>query len=351
VARETGRSVSHLIDFSASINPLGPSPAVLRALAAERRRLIHYPDPDCVELREALAAHYGLAPDQFLLGNGSTELIHLLPKGLGITRALIVGPTFSEYARAVEAVGGRVMQIRAMRSESYRPPVEQAIAVLRTHRVDALFLCNPNSPTGQGLDVSQVSELLRVISRCDAWVILDETFIEYCEERSVLDAVTDEPRLLILRSFTKFYGLPGIRLGYLVGRGPAIRRIKKRQPPWSVNVLAQAAGLAALRDRRHARKSVAFMELERPRLARSLGRIPGVKVYPSVANFLLVELPPGHSATELTGALRQKGLLVRDCSTISGLTNRALRIAVKTRAQNRRLAMTLRRLLMGEGVS
>lgn len=351
VARADGRSLARLVDFSASINPLGPSPAVLRLLAKAGRRLIHYPDPDCVELRDALAERHGLEPSRVLVGNGSSELIFLLPSALGIARALIVGPTFSEYARAVEAAGGQVIPVQAMRSGGYRPPVDQVRAALRRLPVDALFLCNPNSPTGQGLDLGSVSDLVRAAARRGAWSILDETFIEYCHERTALSLLPREPRLLILRSFTKFYGLPGLRLGYVMGWEAAIQRLKRKQPPWSVNALAQAAGLAALRDVDHARNSLAFMERERPRLARRLGAIPGVTVYPSVANFLLVELPAGHSAVPVSAALRREGLLVRDCSSVAGLTKRTLRIAVKTPSQNRRLADRLRLVLAGEAAS
>jgi threonine-phosphate decarboxylase len=238
-----------------------------------------------------------------------------------------------------------------MRSGGYRPPVDQVRAALRRLPVDALFLCNPNSPTGQGLDLGPVSDLVRAAARRGAWIILDETFIEYCHERSALSLLLREPRLLILRSFTKFYGLPGLRLGYVMGREAAIQRLKRKQPPWSVNALAQAAGLAALRDLDHARNSLAFMERERPRLAWRLGAIPGVTVYPSVANILLVELPAGRSAVPVSAALRREGLLVRDCSSVAGLTKRTLRIAVRTPSQNRRLADRLRRVLAGEAAS
>lgn len=351
--RESGRRLHQLIDFSASINPLGPSRRALQAIEAMQAHLIHYPDPDCVALRHTLAARYELPHDRFAIGNGSSELIHLLPAALSSRHVLIVGPTFSEYARAVAIHGGHVTYINAQQAERYRPPVTEVLAALRASRtrqssrdrIDLVFLCNPNSPTGQFLRARDVLELATLASRRRVWVMVDETFVEYCEDQSVLTKVGDYPYLLVLRSFTKFYALPGLRIGYLVGPPKVIERIREWQPPWSVNTLAQAAARAALEDRRHAQRSLAFMRTERPRFAEKLASLVGVTVYPSAANFLLVELPPSMSASRLANALRRQGLLIRDCSSIPGLNNRTIRMAVRTPAQNHRLMTALRALL------
>ncbi|MGH7229927.1 MAG: threonine-phosphate decarboxylase CobD [Nitrospiraceae bacterium] len=346
-ARASGRRLQSLIDFSASINPLGPSPHAIRAIVSALPLTAHYPDPDCVALRQALAAHYRLIPDQLLIGNGSTELIHLLPRALAIRQALIIGPTFSEYARAVMLAGGRVLPAQAQRSDEYRPPIERAIEILRKNRtsIDAVFLCNPNSPTGQAVDVERVVELVQAISRRGGRGIIDETFIEYCAERSILPHLNRVSRLLVLRSFTKFYALPGLRIGCLAGPVEDVRRMKPWQPPWSVNTLSQAAVTAAVRDVGYARKSRAFMDAERARLAKRLEALPEVVVFPSEANFLLLELSRRHSARQIVGALGRQGLLVRDCSSIDGLDSRMIRIAVRTEAENRRLLIAFRRLL------
>lgn len=352
-ARESGWRLHQLIDFSASINPLGPSRRALQAIETMQAYLIHYPDPDCVALRHTLAARYELPHDSFAIGNGSNELIHLLPAALSSRHALIVGPTFSEYARAVAIHGGHVTYINAQQAERYRPPVTEVLAALRASRtrqssrdrIDLVFLCNPNSPTGQSLRARDVLELATLASRRRVWVMVDETFVEYCEDQSVLTKVGDYPYLLVLRSFTKFYALPGLRIGYLVGPPKVIERIREWQPPWSVNALAQAAARAALEDRRHAQRSLAFMRTERPRFTEKLASLVDVTVYPSAANFLLVELPPSMSASRLANALRKQGLLIRDCSSIPGLNNRTVRMAVRTPAQNHRLMTALRALL------
>lgn len=355
VVRETGRPLRAVLDFSASINPLGPSPLARRALVASLATVTHYPDPACVALRDALAKRHDLPADWFLVGNGSSELIALLPLALSIRHALIVGPTFSEYERAVTAAGGLITRVQASREKLYRPRVESVLAAIRAEgraagrrpTFDAVFLCNPNSPTGWSVPREAVREVARAAARRGLWMIVDETFADYCEERSVLPWLQREPRLLLLRSFTKFYALPGLRIGYLAARPALLARLRRRQPPWSVNQPAQAAALAALEDRAHAARSLAFMRAERARLASRLARLPGLTVVPSEANFLMVELPRGLTALRVVAALRREGLLIRDCSGVPGLNDRTIRVAVRSRTENRRLFAGLRSRLQG----
>lgn len=345
--RDSGRRLHRLIDFSASINPLGPSTRAIAAIVSSFSLTAHYPDPDCTALREKLAARYGCLSEQVAIGNGSTELIHLLPRAFSIRRALIIGPTFSEYERAVRLSGGEVVRMNAKRTEDYRPPIAEALMYVRRNPTacDALILCHPNSPTGQAANREEALELVGTVSRRRGWAIVDETFVDYCEERSMLPALTRVPRLIVLRSFTKFYALPALRIGYLVGSAAAIRRIKPWQPPWSVSTLSQAAASASLDDTRYARESRAFMAFERPRLITRLKSLDGMIVYPSAANFLLVELPQPYTAGDIVGALRAQGVLIRDCSSVPGLNVRTVRVAVRTALQNDRLFAALRRLL------
>lgn len=347
-ARELGLPVSRVVDFSASVNPLGPSPRALRILARAHRAVAHYPDPDCVELRETLAARYGIGPDRILIGNGSSELIHLLPLGLPIAHAVIVGPTFSEYERALRLGGARITRLQARRSEGYRPPVADAVRTLgglgATAARTALFLCNPNSPTGQVVEPGDLHALVRLADRSKWLLVLDETFVDYGEHRSLLPEATAHARLVILRSFTKFYGLAGVRIGYAVGAAPLLAKLKARQAPWSINALAQAAAVASLADLRHARRSRACVSRERAYLAARLGAL-GFTVHPSAANFLMAECPPRWSAAALTAALRGRGVLVRDLSRVPGLTARMVRFAVRPRRETRRLLSRLASIL------
>ncbi|MBA2486644.1 MAG: threonine-phosphate decarboxylase [Nitrospira sp.] len=355
-ARELGQSVHRLLDFSASINPLGPSPAALRAIVSARDLLRHYPDPACWDLRQALAMHWQRSADEFLIGNGSTELIHLLPMALQIQHLLIVGPTFSEYAAAMQVSQGQVSVVMADRADGYRPPLERvcvtihALGQRKTDRppIDAVLLCNPNSPTGHACEAAVVRRLGRLAAREGIWFLVDETFAEYCDEASILSQALPA-RTIVLRSFTKFYGLPGLRVGYVVAKSHIIRQIAAHQPPWSVNMLAQRAAEAALCDVRHTRRSLRFIHRERTRVMKALTRLPGCTVFSSAANFILMELPVGQKVAGTVAALRRQGILIRDCSQVPGLNARSVRVAVRTRADNDRLLHALMAVIHNGG--
>lgn len=350
-SRELGRGVERLIDFSASINPLGPSPKVWRALSKARVVLQHYPDPACRDLRQALALQWHCPFEEIVVGNGSTELIHVLPSALDLRHLLIVGPTFSEYASAMSLVGGRVTTVCAERDRAYRPPLELIMALLcrrqpKHREIQAVLLCNPNSPTGQACNAEAVLDLARLAQRKGAWLIVDETFADYCQERSILPKRSSFSGLVVLRSLTKFYGLPGLRIGYAVAAPAVVERIRARIPPWSVNAMGQVAAVAALNDAGYVARSLSFMRKERARFAAKLARLPGCEVFPSQANFVFMELPRQWGASAVAAQLRPEGLLIRDCSSVPGLNAHSIRVAVRTRRENDRLLTALSQLLV-----
>lgn len=349
-ARELNRDPGRILDFSASINPLGPSPRVWKAITGSRRLLSHYPDPDCWDLRRALARFWRIDSEQIVVGNGSTELIDALPRALGIRRLLVVQPTFSEYAAAMERAGGQSEALYADRSDQYALPVDRLCRVMETGRndgrsVDGMVLCHPNSPTGQACSADDVARLAAAAERRGLWLVIDEAFADYCPERSVLPHAASWPHVVVLRSMTKFYALPGLRVGYAVATHEIIGRLRRKLPPWSISVMGQVAALAALNDAIHARKSLHFMERERERLRKLLSAIPGCAVMPTHANYFLVELPRGRHARDITEQLRSQGLLIRDCSSIPGMNSRSIRLAVRTVEENNRLVRALSRLL------
>ncbi|HJT20042.1 MAG TPA: threonine-phosphate decarboxylase CobD [Nitrospira sp.] len=349
-SRNLQRPINTILDFSASINPLGPSPKVKRALAAGVRFIHHYPDPDCESLRRVLASQWKLSRDHFVIGNGSTELIDLIPRALGLRSALIVGPTFSEYADALRRAGMRSRTVSALRSEGYRPPLEQARDLLQSQgkagsAFDAIVLCNPNSPTGQICDRAELLALIGSAERSGIWVILDETFVEYCRTQSMKPRLSRYPNLILLRSFTKFYALPGLRVGYTVSSPRVAASLRRHQPPWSVNVLAQLAAEAAIQDRHHARLSLTYVERERRRLTKLLGSLPGLMLFPGRANFLLLELPDSYRGRTAAESLYRQGLVIRECASVPGLNARTVRIAVRTENENNRLVGALKNIL------
>ncbi len=349
-SRELGREVRRLIDFSASINPLGPSPHVWRAIAEARRLIVHYPDPDCWEFRQALAQCWQRQPNEIAVGNGSTELIDVLPRALKIRHLVIVQPTFSEYAASMARTGGCITTVYAKAKAQYAQPIDDLCHLLeKRHRnsdpIDGVLLCNPNSPTGQACTVEDLLRLADIAQRQKIWFIIDEAFADYCPDRSFLPSTASRSRLVVLRSLTKFYALPGLRVGYAVAKPTVIEAFRRLMPPWSVNVMGQMAALAAMRDSAYAQKSVRFMARERERFGRMLAALPGCSVMPTYANYFFVELPRGCHAREVTAQLRNEGLLIRDCSTVPGANSRSIRLAVRSLDENDCLIQTLSRLL------
>jgi len=349
-ARELGLDPRAILDFSASINPLGPSPRVWKAIADANPLLSHYPDPDCWALRQALAMCWQIDPEHIVVGNGSTELIDAIPRALGINRLLVVHPTFSEYAAAVTRAGGEARALYADRRDQYAIPIDRLCHVMGTGQsegvsIDGVVLCNPNSPTGQACSAEDVVRVAKAARRRNLWLIIDEAFADYCSERSVLSQAASWSHVVVLRSMTKFYALPGLRVGYAVAARATVRRLQRQLPPWSVNMMGQVAALTALNDRAHAEKSVQFMTKERPKLAASLATLPGCVTLPTCANYFWIELPRNWRASAVAEQLWREGLLIRDCSSVPGAHAWAIRLAVRTQRENDRLVQALSQVL------
>ncbi len=349
-SRDLGCDPTQIIDFSANINPLGPSPHVWEAITGARHLLGHYPDPECWDLRQALAKCWQIDPGQIVVGNGSTELIDAIPRALKIHHLLVVQPTFSEYAASMMRAGGRVTALYTKRREQYALPIDRLCRLMETRRsrpcsIDGVVLCNPNSPTGQACRADDVERLALVAQERGVWLVIDEAFADYCPERSVLPQAASWPHVVALRNMTKFYGLAGLRVGYAVARPSIVRLLQRQLPPWSVNVMGQVAALAALNDTVYSQKSVDYMTKERERFATLLAALPGCAVMPAYANYVFMELPRGWHAREVWERLRAEGLLIRDCSTVPGANSRSIRLAVRSQQENDRLVQVFSRLL------
>jgi len=248
--------------------------------------------------------------------------------------------------------------VDAVPAQRYAPPLERLSVILEEWRLastgksrtdvvrnSAVFVCNPNSPTGRHISLRAFRQIVSQVDRVGCWMIVDEAFIDWCPSHSLMKDISRYRRLIILRSFTKFFAIPGIRLGYLVGGPGVIESLRRHLPPWSVNHVAQSAGVAALEDSRFRKRSLQFMQQERSRFMAMLRTVPGLRVIPSQANFVMLEIVDGPSAKDMVEGLQTQGLLVRDCQTFSGMTRPALRVAVRLSRENRRLVKELTKLL------
>jgi histidinol-phosphate/aromatic aminotransferase/cobyric acid decarboxylase-like protein len=266
-------------------DPLGP-PEWLRPLISSLvSSLIHYPDPDCTDLVQAFSERFGVSADEVLMGNGETDLLYLLPWVLGKGRAVIPVPAYADYGAAAESAGMAVERLPLREEKGFIPDIAEIEPMLRGDEV--VFLGRPNNPTGHFLPADAFRELA---SRHPTTIfVIDEAFADFVTEESLL-AKERPGNIVVMRSFTKFYAIPGLRLGAVVGDREIIRRLRAHAPPWSVNTLAQAVGAAALRDVEYAKETRRFVRERREELARELEAIPGFFVYPGMANFLLIRI-------------------------------------------------------------
>jgi threonine-phosphate decarboxylase len=334
-AQELGIPESEIIDFSASINPLGISGKVTDAIQKGLDSLVNYPDIDSKVLREKIAGHHDIDPETIICGNGSTELIYLIPRALKPEKVLIPGPTFSEYEKAVKT---QIKELHLKETDTFKLDPDEFIRAM--HGCDMAFLCNPNNPTGDLLKKNEVLAIADAAKKEGCILVVDEAFIDFCAEESVIMDVRDNPYLVVLRSMTKFYALTGLRVGYGVFHRDVIDKVKQFKEPWTVNVLAQMAAIAAICDDEYTVETDEMMKREKDFLEKGLQTL-GVEYLPSIVNYYLLKT---EDADCIVSELRSKGILVRDCSNFKGLDSSYIRVAVKSRIDNEMLLRELSKL-------
>ncbi|MEM2099445.1 MAG: threonine-phosphate decarboxylase CobD [Candidatus Bathyarchaeia archaeon] len=338
-----------IIDFSSNINPIGPSKKALQAVRRCIREIPYYPDSNSTALRDAIAKHFKIiSKENVIAGNGSTELIYLfaeafLNKG---DVAIIPIPTFSEYARAVRKTGASIKYIKP--GNQLRLDVTAFKRALPKAKV--AFLCNPNNPTGALIRQQNLISILERAIEEDCIVFLDEDFIEFVEdekELSMINQIRKFPNLFILRSFTKIFALTGLRVGYGVSSEEIVNTLLYFKIPWNVNCIAQTAAIEALADAEHIEITRQLVKTERVFLTNALRQIKGFTVFPSATNFILVDIHgSGFTAAHLKKKMLQYNILIRDCSSFTGLNDYYIRVAIKTHRENEMLVETFRKILL-----
>ncbi len=327
-----------IIDFSANINPLGLSSQVKKTILNNLDRIQHYPDPKAWAITQKIAQHWGIGCENILIGNGSVEFIYLITFTYRPKLILIPVPTFSEYERAGRAAGSQLRFLELDEEKGFK------LDLADIGGIDLLFLCNPNNPTGNLILKN------KKIDTCPGkLLVIDEAFMDFLpdeESHTLIRRAQIDKKIIVLRTFTKFYALPGLRLGYLVAHKENVQRLKQHQIPWSVNSLAQMVGEHLLNDRKYHRSTLQLIESEGFYLFNQIRKIEGLKPYPTAANFLLIKIKkPKLTSNFLTKELLDKGILIRDCSNFRNLNNKFIRIAVCSRKENEKLISTLNDVL------
>ena len=325
------------LDFSANVSPLGTPKCVTEAIERGLPELYRYPDPYCRALVQAIARYEGVPGEFILCGNGASELIYAYCEAMRPGRAMELAPTFSEYSLALQRSGCGVVRFALSQEEKFDLQ-ERFLARLAREKIDALFLCNPNNPTGRLIAGGLLEKILRVCRENNIALFVDECFLSLSDGGvDLTPSLSDFPQLFILKAFTQSFGMAGLRLGYGPSADEALlRKMSAAVPPWNVSTLAQAAGVAALGDAELLERNRAIIRAERPWLEEKLRKF-GFWVCPSQVNYILFRGDVG-----LTEQLRARGVAIRDCANFEGLTSGWYRVAVRQYEENEQLIAAIR---------
>ncbi len=336
------------LDFSANINPFGVPETVQHAIQRAVATLVHYPDPAQQKLRQALAEFHGRLPAEIVCGNGGADVIFRIAHALKPQHALLPVPAFSEYEAALHEAGCHVTHWNMPFPYQITPAL---LDELRQGNYDFLVLCNPNNPTGTGIPPALLEQLLHLAAEKHIFVLLDECFCDMAETEpdivSMIPRLSEFPHVLVLKSLTKLYALAGLRLGYGICSDQKVTaKIAHTGQPWSVNLLAEAAGIAALSAEDYRKMSLEFLQNERWRLFDELGKL-GFRMWKPSANYVFFQ---AEQCPDLDRQLLPYGILLRHCDTYDGLDATYYRAAVRLPEENQYLLHCLRCILGEEGL-
>ena len=344
-----------VVDFSANINPLGPSQRGLDALNAQLRYISHYPDATNDDVLNAIADTYEMDKHQIIVGNGAAELLYAICRLPGYTGAFVPAPGFSEYKEALEASKIPVRDIfyRPREDDNGKPYFEVPYLALETFAAELkgqdgriiVFLGNPNNPDGTLLDKDHIRTVASMLKDANSLLVIDESFIDFVgndplqdNEHSMRSLVNEFDNIIVVHSFTKFYAVPGLRIGAAFANETLITQLQQYIPSWSVNTLAQAYTKAALNDVDYIKRTKQELNEERAFMYNALDAIEGITVYPPSANFILFQVnQEGITANYINEELKKYNMIVRNCDSYVGLTNQWVRIAIKDHDTNIKL--------------
>jgi threonine-phosphate decarboxylase len=341
-ALKLGIDANSLTDFSANINPLGMPARLREALAAQLALAERYPDPLYRRLHQRLARHHGCPESWILAGNGATELIFDLACLLRQKTVLLLTPGFAEYRRALQWMECRIVDYPLAEQDDFRPD-HRLLSALRPG-IHALFLCTPNNPTGQLIEPDLLLAIARRCQEQNILLVIDEAFMDFIPDAvGMIPELGHWPNIFVLRSLTKFYAIPGLRLGYLVsGNSQGMQQLRSRRPPWTINAFAALAGEMVLDDREYQQRTRQWLREEQSYLQAGLQSLPEIKIWRPAANYIFLRCL--RQGFDLQTALLDYRLLIRSCGNYPGLTADYYRLAVRGHEENSRLLDAMTRI-------
>ncbi|MBE6063033.1 MAG: threonine-phosphate decarboxylase [Clostridium butyricum] len=356
ISRITGLKYEDLIDFSANINPLGMPESVKRAVINNLDAVEKYPDITYFELKNSIRDFENskicedelkINSKEIILGNGAAEVLFNIVKAVNPNNVLIPAPTFSEYEEAVTAVNGKINLYYLKEENQFM--IQEDILDFINEKLDLVFICNPNNPTGGITNKILLKKILNKSIENNVFVIIDESFLDFVrEDYSMITFIKNYQNLIIIKSLTKFFAIPGMRAGYGISSNKELlEKIRGITPAWNINILAEEAVKAALKDFKYISESINFMEKEKNYLYNELKEIDGIKVFKPSVNFIFFKLNLRKNLfdIDIKDKLLEKNILIRSCSNYHGLDNFYYRIAVKSHKDNIILVNSLKDVL------
>ena len=371
------KNIKEILDYSSNINPYGIPESLKKRITENLEILERYPDPDYIELRQKLAHLNKVDMSNIILGNGATEIIFLFMKVINPKKILIAAPTFGEYERAAKATerveDSIILGNSNKKKDDEKSSGKQKIEIeyfelkesdyfkLNIHNLknelekkyDLLIICNPNNPTGKFLKLSETEQILKECNKYNTKLFIDEAFIDFLKDgmkESIINTKENKQNLFVARAFTKFFAIPGLRLGYGIYFDKKLEKgISEKKEPWSVNNIAEMAGLTVLDDTEYIEKTLKWITEEKTYVYEKLNEISGIKPYKTEVNFITVKIEDnfilkGLNVKILRGKMIEKGILIRDASNFNFLDERFFRLAIKNRKNNIRVIEVLKEI-------
>ena len=352
------KNIDKILDYSSNINPYGLAENLKKEIFEKLFVLERYPDPDYIELREKIAEKNNLNIENIIVGNGATEIIFLFMKILSPKKVLIVSPTFGEYERAIKAAtlandSLEINYFELKEAENFVLNVKNLETELENN-YDLLILCNPNNPTGQFLKLKKLEEILKICEQKNTKLFVDEAFVEFVEDwenESIINSKKNKENLFVIRAFTKFFAIPGLRLGYgICFNKNLLKKMLEKKEPWSVNNIADLAGKTVLDDENYIQKTKEWIKDQKKYMYENLNKIEGLRAYKTEVNFILLKiednlLEKDLDVKNLRKKMLEKGILIRDASNFIYLNKHYFRLAIKDKLNNEKVIETLTSIL------
>lgn len=345
IAEELGAPVDQLLDFSANINPLGFPPEMWNSLVDGMGFIEHYPDVEYTQLRQTIANHFEIETDDVLVSNGGAQMLDEVIRAIHPQESVVMAPSFGEYENFLNRINSTVHHFELEEQDNFHVDIDKLIQFLKDNKqVTAICLANPNNPTGDAVSTDDLEKLVKFCNKQNRYLILDEAFIDltYPALDTYIDHLSDGDNVVVVHSTTKYFAIPGLRLGYAVVMKDKLKqRILAQQNPWSVNTVAEQFGRQMYTAKRHIQDTTTWLTDQVPALQQELSKIDDIKAFPTKTNYILFK----SERTDLRDLLIQFGIIIRQCDDYEGLDAHYYRVAIKTAEQNGLLIEAIKKVL------